>query len=279
MAIAVKSFVTPSGNVPPVLSGAKFTGNFSNTAELTHGSGETCGPGVYRQYVKGEFRANGSLVTHYLCQKTGVTLSNAIYQEDGCPAGQGCTAYGHRACPGVWNNQYTPNQTEGCLYEMNDQPGFSNVVKKTKYVISLYFQGQIQNLSSSTTLANREWTVIGDTTPILEQEEVAMAGLQPEDRIVGVHISQNENGAAEAHIVIQREHGSPALDPYAVSFSLLDAEGVQVSPASPPVVYEVGNRSGATASIVVTLPSGAHAPVKAEINVAGAAQTHRIAVR
>jgi len=51
--ITVKSFVTPNGNVEPVLADNNFTANFSNTAEFEAAGVATCEIGVYRQYLKG----------------------------------------------------------------------------------------------------------------------------------------------------------------------------------------------------------------------------------
>lgn len=279
MTIGVKSFVTPTSNVQPELLGNNFIGNFSNTAEFSHASGESCAPGVYRQYMRGKYKAGGSIVTHYLCEPEGRKLSETTYGEDGCLPPR-CTAYGHRACAGVWNNKYTPDQASGCRYEMNDRPGFYNVSKGVTYELKLDFKGELKNVVDDTILETRLWTVHGQVTVPAVEREAAVAGLQTGDEIIGLYIARNEDsGAAEAHVIITRRAGSPPLDLAALSMTLKDAGGKPVVAASPPGIYEVGDGRGVTATIVVTLASASHVPVTAELGLRETTKVLTVGVR
>ncbi len=267
MVIRVKSFVTPPGNVAPVLLGTSFNAPFANTAEFTHDAGETCAPGAYRQYVKGQFIANGSPVVHHLCTSTNTVMSPTGFLEDGCPPGHGCTAYGHRDCPSNDFSNYTPDQPNGCKFAMKDAPGFSNVRSGVHYSMQLDFKADLIDTVSGADLATRQWTTNGSVTVPTLKTASAAAGLQEDDRIVGVRLTRNiKTNAPEVHVVVLRKPGQPALRPDAVGVSLKDAQGATVPTNAKPVVHEVGGRNSATASIVFTLREGSNLPATAEIS-------------
>jgi len=126
-----------------------------------------------------------------------------------------------------------PRQKDGCLYEMNDQPGFYNVRNGNNYELSLDFKGELQNTSEDKILVTRFWTVYGKVTVPAIEKETAMAGMQPGDEIIGVHIARDaDSGAAEAHLVITRRASSPPLDPNALPIVLKDGDGKPLTAAA-----------------------------------------------
>lgn len=258
--VGYTNFTTPVGNVVPTISGGRFAGTFSNSATFKDG----CANGEYRQYVKGQFKANGSVVQHRLCGN--IYLSAAAYQEDGCPPGNpaGIRAYGYRSRPGDAYDRYTPTQADGCQYNMYDAPGFNNLVKGTTYKIDLSFRGALIDTSNGNQpLVSKDWTVIGEVTIALAEEAKMKAENSPpvpigdDDHIVAAIQTANEDTQKpELHIVIQRTPGKPPLDPASIQ---VEAMGVDddVIPTDHPAVYEVGNTRSATATAVFPLPSGA----------------------
>ena len=237
------------------------------------GSGETCAPGEYRQYIMGTYTANGSIVPLLLCGTT--YISATVYQEDSCPPPV-CTAYGYRACPTGPLDNYTPDQATGCNFYMYDAPGFYNIVAGTTYVLALSFRGQLINTAASNAvLQSQDWTVNGSaTTPPSLKSETPMAGLQSNDKIVAVRTSRNvDNGAPEVQVIIARRAGEPPIDPNSIAITLKDARGQTIVPVAPPIVHEVSRRGHSTATMVLTLPQGSVAPFKAEFGPLRAAPT------
>lgn len=269
MPLSVKTFKTPvnppTNNQPPALNGngANFTATFVCTAEF---EGASCANGEYRQYVMGQFKAGGSVLTHHLCP--GDTLSSLVYKEDGCPAS--CTAYGHRNCKAVWDNQYTPAQTTGPNYSMSDTPGFSNLQPSTTYSIELYFKGELIDVTApAPPLVSKSWTVIGQTTTpakkVTDTTTTVSEGLQPGDRIFGAHLSKNlDDGSSEVHLVIIRPNGAPPLDAAKVPVELKDGAGQRVRIAGS-VAHEIAGKGRSTATLVYTLKQNARTPVEVEL--------------
>lgn len=267
MALGYTSFVTPSGNLKPKLVGNKFKAPFVNKAVFTHGVGETCSPGEYRQFVKGEFKVAGSVITHVLCG--GIHLSKMDFREDGCgpaPAADPCTAYGHRECLANPKDKYTPDQGTGCDFYMEDEPGFANLVSGTSYEIDLTFRADLINTQTGTVLKSNSWTVKGTVTAaFVTSEEMAMK-LGESDKIVAVRLSLNSiSGEQEVHVVIVRQASAPRLDPMIFDLSLRDSNGASVSTTSTPSIYEVTGHGRTTASVVFKIPSGSTVPVVAEV--------------
>jgi hypothetical protein len=263
MAFGVVSFVTPVGNVAPSLNGGNFAAPFANSAQFSCGSGETCAAGEYRQYVKGEFTVNGSVLTHYLCAASGMTLSAAVFQEDGCPP-PGCTAFGYRRCPQWPYNQYVPDRATGCAFRMYDQPGFTSVQRGMTYGINLAYKAVLINAVTGAVLQSHVWTVVGQVTTQEEFGALQAAGFQPTDKISAVRTGRNsDNGMPELHVIVLRQLDQPPLDPASLGLELIDADDRLVVPSSPFVAHEIAGRDSATATLVATLPSDSHAPVKA----------------
>lgn len=272
MTISYSSFVPPTGNVAPTVQGTNFKAPFGTTATF---SGGNCAPGEYRQYVKGTFRVNGTTLNHVLCGQ--VILLPTVFQEDGCPSGS-CTAYGHRSCPQDPIDQYLPQRATGCQFLMSDTPGFSNIQLGKTYNVDLSFEGKLIDTSrGGAVLVSGAWTTSGRTTVTEILVSASSVGLAATDKIIGVHRARNaESGATELHIVITRPADQPRLDASAIKLSLIDAAGRRTPQSQPPDVYEVGNRTRSTVSIVYTLAPGASTPVTAELRVNAGVVTMKV---
>lgn len=264
MAIGYSSFVTPTGNLVPVLSGPSFSVSFSNTAVFTNSSGSDCSAGAYRQYVMGAFYANGSQIMHVLCGST--FMSPTVYLEDGCPS-PGCTAFGYRACPASPHSQYfLPDQATGSNYVMQDAPGFRNVTPGMTYRIALSFQGRLIDTSTNATLVSQIWTVNGLTTVPEQLSAAAAVGMTADDRVLAVQSTHNhDSGRPEVHVIVKRAPGNPPLSPTAVPLLLHDARGGVVTTGRP-VTHEVGGLRHSTATIVYPLEQSARTPVRATVD-------------
>jgi len=274
MAIGYSAFTTPAGNLAPTFNNGNFTATFNNTATFTHGQGETCADGEYRQYVKGALSAGGSSVPLTLCAALNTTLS-AVYQEDGCPSGT-CTAYGHRSCPTSPLDNYTPSQATGCSFSMSDSPGFYNVTAGTAYSVAFEFKGDLINTATNEVLATNTWTVNGaETAPGAVNVMVAAAstaaapvGMRAGDKLVSADLTRNlVTGAREVQLVITRTAFEAPLSPNAVSMILKDENGGVIATLGAPVVHEVGHKGETTAVIVHTLADAAPSPSHAEITL------------
>ncbi|MBP1848834.1 hypothetical protein [Rhizobium halophytocola] len=253
--VGYSSFVTPQGNVVPVINGGRYFGDFINTATFT----PKCAEGEYRQFVKGEFVANGSVVSHRLCGN--FYLQKGSYQEDGCPPGNapGVRAYGYRSRLGDGYDRYAPSQSDGCTYAMFDAPGFNHLKKDITYKIDLTFKADLIDTSKKAVLVSKEWTVSGQTVAhSSEKETMADNGLSPlplgeDDYVLRTYQTINlETKEPEVHIVVGRKVGLAPLDPASLHIEVTDGEDHPVA-AGKPVIYEVGDLRSATATIVVPL--------------------------
>lgn len=258
--VGFSQFTTPAGNVVPQVVGQRFAGEFSNTATFTG----KCADGEYRQYVKGEFKVDGSKIAHRLCGE--VFLDKDSFFEDGCPPGRapGVRAYGYRSRVGDSYDKYTPSQADGCSYFMFDAPGFNNVEKGKTYKIALSFKGTlIDTADSNKVLVSKEWTVNGETTIVMERE-AAMSEPLPQtipiasdDYILAAYQTVNEDTCQpEIHVVIARQPGLAPLDPTSILVEVTDKDDGVIL-ADKPVVHEVGDQRSATATVVLALPKEA----------------------
>lgn len=264
MPLAYTSFVPPNGNVAPAIHGANFNAPFTTTATF---SGGNCAAGEYRQYVKGTFKVDGSVLDHVLCGQ--VHMSADVFLEDGCPNGS-CTAYGHRSCPQHPYDQFLPQRATGCDFSMSDAPGFSSVTRGKTYSLDLTFQGKLIDTSrGGAVLVTQNWTTTGSQLVAETTASQAPVGLAATDKIVGAHHRKNvESGAAELHILVARPAGLPPLDVSGVTLALFDAAGHSIKPPpAPPSVYEVGSRQRSTVSIVYTLAAGTAPPTVAQLAI------------
>jgi hypothetical protein len=278
--VGFSQFDTPQGNLVPQIRGTSFNAPFTSDVTFTAGSHQTCGPGEYRQSVKGKYVVNGSTLTHFLCAETDTKLLENVFQEDGCPSGT-CTAYGHRSCPQDQLDTYKPDRATGCRFWMWDAPSFDHI-HQGSYTMDLVFMATLIDTSNSNQiLATRTWSVHGNTTVPAGADHEKRVGLSPTDRIIAAYRKRNvETGALEVHIVIARPPGRPPLDPTAVRTTFVEDSGQRstASPEPPPLVDEVRGRARSTASIVYTLPRGVSVPAKVEMAVNGGLVTMNVQV-
>ena len=146
----------PSAPITPTLVGGGFRTTFRMEGNFTTAIPCTCSLGVYRQFVWGYGKVDGTAVNHPLLP--GTKLHPTTPQEDGTPAGQ---AYGHREAPGVSGNRYLPDQAGGCSFEGRDSPGFPSVSSGHTYELSLNFLGKLKDSTNGTVLASSTWSVVG----------------------------------------------------------------------------------------------------------------------
>lgn len=271
MAVGYSSFVTPAGNLAPAIHGANFDAPFTNTAVFTG----TCSAGEYRQYVKGENKANGSVVSLVLCGPN--MLQPNVYLEDGCPPA-GCSAYGYRVCPDHPYNKFTPARADGSNFSMYDAPGFKNTVRGTTYIVNFSFQGKLVDTSNhGAILAANDWTVQGTAVAPEAENMVALVGLSATEKMIGAHTTVNaDTGVAELHIVITRPGGLPGIDGTSIKSTLIDTTGKRTRLAEAPAVYEVGTDKQTTVSLVYTLGTGTALPSAVEIAIHGGIVTMQI---
>lgn len=260
--VGYSQFHMPAGNLVPRVTGTRYAAEFTGTAMFTG----KCADGEYRQYVKGEFRVNGSLLQHRLCGNAFLDREN--YREDGCPPGHspGVRAYGYRSRAGDPYDQYSPSQADGCHYTMADAPGFNNVTKGEAYKIALQFRATLIDTSDNNkVLFAREWTVNGETT-LATLVDIPMVDEQPQkvpiaedDYILSAFQTVNEDTRMpEIHVVIARKPGLPPLDPASIHVEVTGKDDALI-PTEHPVVYEVGDLRNATATAVISLPRDANA--------------------
>lgn len=146
---------------------AKFKNEQAGDAATKDCCCECC---EYRQFVRGEFKANGVVVAHRLA--TGL-LSKTVFAEDGLPAPTGLAGYGaaqpafygHRADPGFANDVYCdPNRATGCTYIGKDAPGISGGLG-TRLEAHLEFRGVIiDTCNRNREIDRKEWKVDLDHT-------------------------------------------------------------------------------------------------------------------
>lgn len=270
MPLSYTSFVTPNGNVAPAVHDRNFNAPFNVSATF---SGD-CGQGEYRQYVKGTFKVNGTVLSHILCGP--VVLLPGAFQEDGCPP-TGCTAYGYRICPAHPCNQFLPSRSDGCEFKMYDAPGFSNVSAGNTYSVDLAFEGKLINAAQrGAVLISKSWTSSGSIVAE-SHSTIAGVGLGPADKIVGAFYTHNsDSGTPELHVVVSRKAGLPPLDGASFAVTMLDAAGHRAKPPHPPAVHEVGNLARVTTSVVYALPHGQWTPQRVELAVSHGVVTLRV---
>ncbi|TGX52356.1 hypothetical protein E5A73_16310 [Sphingomonas gei] len=149
----------PSGTLTPALVGGGFRTTFRMEGNFSAAIPCTCALGVYRQYIRGYAKVDGTAVNHPLLP--GTTLHPTTYQEDGTPAGE---AYGHREAPGVSGNRYRDDQAGGCTFEGRDTPGFPNVAPGHTFEINLDFRGELKDTTNGNVFTSSTWSVVGSVT-------------------------------------------------------------------------------------------------------------------
>lgn len=161
MAMTAKFDGMPTGIVDATLNGPRLSAPFTMKAIFTTPD-SNCAKGMYRQYVKGFFQSNNSVVPHVLCKSTSVMLSKTDFHEDGCDIDG--TAYGYRTKTST-ASKYLPNNATGCTFEGSDQPGISGK-PGDRLIMDLHFEAKLFDMTDGkgTLLASTSWQVKGDKT-------------------------------------------------------------------------------------------------------------------
>jgi hypothetical protein len=118
-----------------------------------------CGPGEYRQYVRGTISRNGTNLVFPMC---GYNLHPTRFQEDCAISGGTQYRYGYRSQPFATSN-FTPDQQIGCRFEGVDDPRVFGSTGET-LGIDVEFNGQLVNRITGAVLASSTWTVQGTAT-------------------------------------------------------------------------------------------------------------------
>jgi len=137
------------------------------------GATESCTPGQYRQFVKGEFRKDGVPQEHGL---DSGPMERDKYREDIIERKR----YGYRGSPFGATSAYFTDKTfsvtdtqKGCFYKNWDQPSSGNAEDDE---IDLQFRGHLINTQDDSILAERQWSVYGTTRAPLSEDEGAAPG-------------------------------------------------------------------------------------------------------
>jgi len=139
------------------------------------GPGCVCSCGEYRQFVRGTFTVNGTVVVKMLRNPAGgpplkllprpaAGAASDNFREDGLvtpPAGMNAF-YGHRSEPVTTDTTdmyQQPDRPTGCQYRGNDFPGHANV-PGTTFAMDIDFRGQvIDTCNGGAVIQQNEWTV------------------------------------------------------------------------------------------------------------------------
>lgn len=226
MALTGKFTDIPSGNLTPSVNGGKLGAAFDMKAQFTADS-KDCSKGEYRQYVKGQFKVNDSVIAHRLCDST--MLEVGTFHEDGCgPSGSNpgpCTAYGHRDCPDHPYDKYSPDpRSTGCTFAGWDEPGVSGN-PGDKLEVDLSFSAYLVNVDTSETLATASWTVKGSATlPTKTLRVAAPARLATAQQIDATLEHHKEAGHWKVTLLIARPAQAQTLGTADLKVSLLGSQ-------------------------------------------------------
>jgi hypothetical protein len=150
-----------SVSLPATLSGTELGVPFDMIAEFSPTQIPcSCACGEYRQYVRGEFKRNGTTVTHRLC---GTTLAPTNFQEDCARIGGTDYKYGYRSIPFPTSKFENPDQATGCRFVGHDYPRIRGASGDT-LEINLDFYAELVDTCRGATLAGAEWSVGGSAT-------------------------------------------------------------------------------------------------------------------
>lgn len=121
----------------------------------------SCSCGEYRQYVRGSFKRNGTVVTHNLCANR---LDPTTYHEDCVTIGGTNYMYGYRSNAFATSKFTDPDQASGCKFVGKDYPRLPGSTGD-KLEVNLEFKGElIDTCNSNTSLASATWKVVGSAT-------------------------------------------------------------------------------------------------------------------
>jgi hypothetical protein len=150
-----------SQSLVAALAGNKLTRHFVMKADFSATNIPcNCSCGEYRQYVRGEFKNNGTTVAHPLC---GTNLDPTIFQEDCGRIGGTDYKYGYRSIPFATSSFSNPDQAGGCTFNGEDAPGIIGA-SGDKLEMMLDFKAELVDTCNNTTLANADWSVGGSAT-------------------------------------------------------------------------------------------------------------------
>lgn len=160
----------------PFAGGSRFTERFEMNIDF-EGSPypTTCAVGEYRQYVRGEFRRNGVVLTHLLADPGGgpppamlpippAGSASDNFLQDGAMLAPptGPIFYGHRKDVlgnTFTNNQFLPDRDTGCSYRGIDNPGAGGATGVTVSV-RLDFRGEaVDAANGDLVLHSSSWSV------------------------------------------------------------------------------------------------------------------------
>lgn len=154
----------PSGTLAATLSGGKLGASWTMAADFTSDppNPAVCGPcGEYRQFVRGTFMKNGSVVVHPLC---GTNLDPNNFQEDCGVFGGTQYKYGYHSIPFANSKFSKPDQPTGQRWEGSDSPGIRGA-SGDKLSIDLEFTGNLVDTCNGQSLAvGSSWKVQGTAT-------------------------------------------------------------------------------------------------------------------
>ncbi|NWG87379.1 MAG: hypothetical protein HXY26_07725 [Hydrogenophilaceae bacterium] len=275
MALTGKFTDIPSGNLNPTLSAGRLSAAFDMKALFTTDSG-TCAKGEYRQHVKGQFKANGTVIQHRLCDSTW--LDAGTFYEDGCgPSGTNpgpCTAYGHRDCPDHPYDMYSPDpRSTGCTYVGWDAPGITGN-PGDKLEVDLSFMAELINVDTGAVLASASWTVKGSATvPTKTLRPSTLTQLAAAQRLDAVVEYHEEKGHWQVTLLIARPSRpqAQALSKRTLTVNLLDSKRQPLALLSGQQAksYVVGGSKGETETILYFFEAGDLAPSALKVEMDG----------
>lgn len=59
-------------------------------------------------------------------------------------------------------NNFCPTASNGCSYQMDDAPGFANVIRGRAHILNFTFQGVLIDVRSGVRMASNIWSVAGE---------------------------------------------------------------------------------------------------------------------
>jgi hypothetical protein len=272
MALTGKFTDIPNGNLKPTLSAGRLSAAFDMKALFTVDSG-TCAKGEYRQYVKGQFKANDTVIQHRLCDSTWLDVGT--FYEDGCgPSGSNpgpCTAYGHRDCPDHPYDMFTPSRSTGCTYAGWDAPGITGNAGD-KLELDLSFKAELINVDTGDVLASANWTVKGSATvPTKTLHPSATPRLATAQRLDAVVEYHEDKGHWQVTLTVARPTRPQMLNKPAFSVSLLDSkrQPLALLGGQQAKTYVVGGSKGETETTLCFFEAGDLAPSALQLEVDG----------
>lgn len=250
----------PTGTVHATITHDRLEAPFVMQAQFRAEDSDSCKYGEYRQYVRGQFRANNIVVPHSLCDS--VFLDPDRFQEDGCRP-PGCTAYGYRECNGT-KSRYLPDQLTGGTFQGEDEPGI-RAKPDTRVYMNLEFRAYLIDKRTNQVLAEAAWTVFGEGVIMAETPKPHIAASAPEKREWSA--GARYDAVTGGWVVDLRLAGRPGPAPILSSdleVEVLDGDGRELDVDERPsgLLVEVGNARRVTSIATYRLSPGQGRPVR-----------------